>query len=68
LELALTLNGQEHTCFVTTLAVDLLRNGASLEEIGDVLGHRRPDTTALYAKVEVTALRELALPWPGGAR
>jgi len=54
--------------FRHTLAVDLLRNGASLEEIGDVLGHRRPDTTALYAKVDVIALRELALPWPGGAR
>jgi site-specific recombinase XerD len=51
-----------------TLAVDLLRNGASLEEIGDVLGHRSPNTTALYAKVDLAALSTIALPWPGGAR
>ena len=54
--------------FRHTLAVDLLRNGASLDEIGDLLGHRSPNTTALYAKVDVVALRTLALPWPGGAR
>ena len=51
-----------------SLAADLLRKGASLAEIGDVLGHRRPDTTALYAKVDLVALRPLALPWPGGAQ
>ncbi|MGH9627329.1 MAG: site-specific integrase [Bryobacteraceae bacterium] len=51
-----------------SLAADLLRKGASLEEIGDVLGHRRPDTTALYAKVDLEALRPLALSWPGGAQ
>jgi site-specific recombinase XerD len=51
-----------------SLAADLLRRGASLAEIGDVLGHRRPDTTALYAKVDLIALRPLALPWPGGAQ
>jgi site-specific recombinase XerD len=54
--------------FRHTLAVDLLRNGASLDEIGDVLGHRSPNTTALYAKVDVDSLRTIALPWPGGAR
>lgn len=54
--------------FRHTLAVDLLRNGASLDEIGEVLGHRSPNTTALYAKVDVAALRTIALPWPGGAR
>jgi len=51
-----------------TLAVDLLRKGASLDEIGDVLGHRSPNTTALYAKVDSVALNAIALPWPGGAR
>jgi site-specific recombinase XerD len=51
-----------------TLAVDLLRNGASLNEIGDVLGHRSPNTTAVYAKVDLAALRTVALPWPGGAQ
>jgi site-specific recombinase XerD len=54
--------------FRHTLAADLLRNGASLDEIGDVLGHRSPNTTALYAKVDVASLRAIALPWPGGAR
>jgi site-specific recombinase XerD len=51
-----------------SLAVELLRKGASLHEIGDVLGHRSPNTTALYAKVDLNSLRALALPWPGGAR
>jgi site-specific recombinase XerD len=54
--------------FRHTLATDLLRNGASLDEIGEVLRHRSPNTTALYAKVDLTALRTLALSWPGGVR
>ena len=51
-----------------SLATELLRQGASLAEIGEVLRHRSPDTTAIYAKVDLAALRTLALPWPGGAR
>jgi site-specific recombinase XerD len=54
--------------FRHTLATDLLRQGASLDEIGELLRHRSPNTTALYAKVDLTALRTLALPWPGGVR
>ena len=50
------------------LATELLRQGASLGEIGDVLGHRHPQTTMIYAKVDIEALRRLALPWPGGTR
>jgi integrase/recombinase XerD len=50
------------------LATQMLRHGASLTEIGEVLGHRHPQTTTIYAKVDLTALRTLALPWPGGAR
>jgi site-specific recombinase XerD len=46
----------------------MLRKGASLDEIGEVLRHKSPDTTAIYAKVALNALRKLALPWPGGAR
>jgi site-specific recombinase XerD len=51
-----------------SLATSLLRQGGSLDEIGDLLRHQSPNTTAIYAKVDVTALHTLALPWPGGAR
>ena len=50
-----------------SLATDLLRRGASLAEIGELLRHRSPDTTALYAKVDFASLREIAQPWPGDA-
>jgi len=45
----------------------MLKDGASLPEIGEVLRHRSPLSTAIYAKVDVASLRPLALPWPGGA-
>lgn len=54
--------------FRHALATQMLRHGASLAEIGEVLRHRSPQTTTIYAKVDLTALRTLALPWPGGAR
>jgi site-specific recombinase XerD len=54
--------------FRHTLATDLLRQGASLDEIGELLRHQSPDTTAIYAKVDMVALRTLALSWPGGAQ
>lgn len=54
--------------FRHTLATELLRHGASLDEIGRVLRQRDPDSTAIYAKVDIAALRQLALAWPGGAR
>jgi integrase/recombinase XerD len=50
------------------LAAELLRQGASLGEIGELLGHRSPETTKIYIKVDLDALRTLALPWPGGVR
>jgi integrase/recombinase XerD len=50
------------------LATDMLRQGASLSEIGELLGHRHPQTTKIYTKVDIKALRRLALPWPGGVR
>jgi hypothetical protein len=43
----------------------MLRSGGSLTEIGQTLRHARPLTTAIYAKVDVAALRRLARPWPG---
>jgi site-specific recombinase XerD len=50
-----------------TLACTMLRRGASLAEIGEILRHRSPDTTAIYAKVDVAALRALAPAWPRSA-
>jgi len=47
-----------------TVASRLVRRGASLKEVADFLGHRSLDTTAIYAKLDVGALREVALPWP----
>jgi site-specific recombinase XerD len=47
-----------------TAATEMLRHGASLVEIGQVLRHREPKTTAIYAKVDRRALRALARPWP----
>jgi integrase/recombinase XerD len=50
------------------LATEMLRQGASLDEIGEVLGHHHPQTTKIYTQVDLEALRTLALPWPGGVR
>lgn len=54
--------------FRHTLATEMLRHGASMDEIGQVLRHRDRDSTAIYAKVDIKELRQLALPWPGGVR
>jgi integrase/recombinase XerD len=48
-------------------ATGMLAGGAPLAEIGQVLRHRRLLSTAIYAKADVSALRALARPWPGGA-
>ncbi len=49
-----------------SLATQMLRGGASLAEIGEILRHQRLNTTQIYAKVDQIALRGLAQPWPGG--
>jgi site-specific recombinase XerD len=54
--------------FRHSLATELLRSGATLSEIGQLLRHESHDTTRIYAKVDVEALRTLSLPWPGGAQ
>jgi len=51
-----------------SLATTMLRQGASMAQIGQVLRHQLPETTEIYAKVDLKALRALALPWPGGGR
>lgn len=50
-----------------TAATEMLRVGASLSEVGQVLRQRAQKTTAIYAKVDHVSLRSLARPWPGGA-
>jgi site-specific recombinase XerD len=47
-----------------TAATDMLRAGASLAEIGQVLRHRATASTAIYARVDVERLRSIARPWP----
>ncbi len=50
------------------LAADMLRRGAALPEIGQVLRHRDLASTAVYAKVDLAALRSVAPCWPGAER
>jgi integrase/recombinase XerD len=50
-----------------TVASEMLRAGGSLAEIGQVLRHQHPQTTAIYAKVDRNALRRIARPWPGAS-
>lgn len=54
--------------FRHSLATGLLRSGATLTEIGQLLRHEQPDTTRIYAKVDLDSLRPLGLPWLGGER
>jgi site-specific recombinase XerD len=54
--------------FRHALAAHMLRQGASLPEIGQVLRHRSAQSTSIYAKVDLDALRTLVMAWPGGAR
>jgi len=51
-----------------SLATGMLQRGASLREIGEVLRHRSLQSTAIYAKVDLNSLREVAMPWPGGVQ
>jgi integrase/recombinase XerD len=43
----------------------MVQGGVPFKEIADLLRHRSLDTTTIYAKVNVPALRQVALPWPG---
>jgi site-specific recombinase XerD len=46
----------------------MLAQGASLQDISQVLRHQHLSTTAIYAKVDLGRLRQVALPWPGAER
>lgn len=52
--------------FRHTAASGMLNQGASFKDVADVLGHRCLQTTGLYAKLELEALTDVALPWLGG--
>jgi integrase/recombinase XerD len=55
--------------FRHTVATQLVKRGASFKDVVDALGHHHTlQTTGLYAKLDLTALAQVALPWPGGAR
>ena len=47
-----------------SVATSMLRHGASLQDIATLLRHQSIDTTQIYAKVDVLALRQIAQPWP----
>jgi len=51
-----------------TVASRMVQAGASLKEVADFLGHCCLDTTVIYAKLDLPALREVALPWPEALR
>jgi site-specific recombinase XerD len=70
---ALSQTGVASVCrgahvFRHSLATELLRRGSSLDEIGEVLRLQSPNTTAIYAKVDLNSLRSIALPWQGGGK
>jgi site-specific recombinase XerD len=50
--------------FRHSLATTMVRRGATFAEIGQVLRHRSPNSTAIYAKLDFASLREIALTWP----
>lgn len=52
--------------FRHSLATAMLREGSTLEAIGTVLRHTKPDTTAIYAKVDLNMLGAVTQPWIGG--
>jgi len=54
--------------FRHSLATGLLKAGATLSEIGQLLRHQGHDTTRIYAKVDIDTLRTLSPSWPGGAQ
>lgn len=53
--------------FRHTAACQMLRQGADLEAIAEVLRHRSVETTGIYAKVDLALLGQISQPWPEGA-
>lgn len=51
--------------FRHTAASGMVNRGASFKEVADILGHQSLQTTGIYAKLDLAALAEVALPWIG---
>jgi site-specific recombinase XerD len=49
-----------------TAATQMVNQGATFKDVADVLGHQSLQTTAIYAKLDLAKLAQVALPWPGG--
>jgi site-specific recombinase XerD len=62
-----SVRGASHV-FRHSLATNMIRSGATLNEIGQVLRHQAPDTARIYAKVDVAGLRSLSLAWSGSVQ
>ena len=62
----ISISGLSAHAFRHTAATRMVRRGASFKEVADVLGHRRLETTNIYAKLDEDTLHRVALPWPGG--
>lgn len=60
--------GQERAGSRHTVASHLVQHGVRMKAVADILGHAELETTAIYAKLDVTTLLTVALPWPGGAQ
>ena len=58
-------NGLGAHAFRHTLASQMINNGASFKEVADILGHQSLQTTGIYAKLDLAALSDVALPWMG---
>lgn len=54
--------------FRHSAAATLIRHGATLDDVGRLLRHASRESTAVYAKVAVDALRRIAQPWPGATQ
>ena len=52
--------------FRHTAATQMVSHGATFKQVADILGHRRLETTAIYAKLDLEKLASVAMPWPGG--
>jgi site-specific recombinase XerD len=53
--------------FRHTVATHMVCGGATFKSVSDVLGHQTLGVTGIYAKLDLSSLAKVALPWPGGA-